>query len=329
MCRFALYLGPELPISSLVTEPTNSIIHQSFHSQLREEPLNGDGFGLAWYPKEGGQPALFKEVSPAWSNLNLKELARVTHSSAILAHVRAATLGLPVHQLNCHPFRYGELSFMHNGSLQGFATCRRDLLRELSEEAFSLIEGNTDSEHLFAIFVDALQIVEAEGHPRPDSLAMAMERTLASAESLRAQAMRRHPGKDPLPPSRLNLVVSDGVHAVATRFVSPGELTANSLYLQSGRAYVCEDGVCRMRSIGKSDAPEVAPIEGASLDAPPATAAKEAGRLSSNAIVLASEPLSDEESWEAIEENTLVIVRRGSLPLLRKIELAPSPTALA
>ena len=52
MCRFALYLGSELTVSRLVTEPSNSIIHQSFHNLERTEPLNGDGFGLAWYVPE-------------------------------------------------------------------------------------------------------------------------------------------------------------------------------------------------------------------------------------------------------------------------------------
>ena len=65
MCRFALYLGPDIPIASLVTEPANSIIHQSFHSHLREEPLNGDGFGLAWYPsREAPLPFLKRSARP-------------------------------------------------------------------------------------------------------------------------------------------------------------------------------------------------------------------------------------------------------------------------
>jgi len=46
MCRFAAYLGPEIFISSLVTEPHHSIIHQSYHAKERIEPLNGDGFGI-------------------------------------------------------------------------------------------------------------------------------------------------------------------------------------------------------------------------------------------------------------------------------------------
>ena len=42
MCRFVLYLGCEIGIDSLMTEPENSIIHQSFKSREREEPEDGD-----------------------------------------------------------------------------------------------------------------------------------------------------------------------------------------------------------------------------------------------------------------------------------------------
>ncbi|TFG64224.1 MAG: class II glutamine amidotransferase, partial [Gemmatimonadales bacterium] len=61
MCRFVVYIGEEIRISSLITEPVNSIIHQSFHSHERDEPLNGDGFGLVWYPPSLTEnPALFR-----------------------------------------------------------------------------------------------------------------------------------------------------------------------------------------------------------------------------------------------------------------------------
>ncbi len=106
MCRFTFYMGKPLQLSALITEPSNSIIHQSFHSHEREEPLNGDGFGLAWYVKGHSEAALFKSISPAWNNSNLIDIARVTTSSCILAHVRAATQQLEVSETNCHPFRY-------------------------------------------------------------------------------------------------------------------------------------------------------------------------------------------------------------------------------
>ena len=120
MCRWALYLGPEIPLSWLLTEPVHSIIHQSFHAELRDEPLNGDGFGVAWYPKRDDEPALFRSIQPAWNNTNLIELARVSQAQTVLAHVRAATPGLGVQQTNCHPFKRGQLAFMHNGNVDGF-----------------------------------------------------------------------------------------------------------------------------------------------------------------------------------------------------------------
>ena len=48
MCRFTLYLGPPVRLSTLLTEPEHSLILQSFHAAERDEPLNGDGFGIGW-----------------------------------------------------------------------------------------------------------------------------------------------------------------------------------------------------------------------------------------------------------------------------------------
>lgn len=62
-----------------------SIIHQSYHAKERIESFNGDGFGIGWYaPQFCCTPALFKEVSSAWSNQNLKDIARVAKSNCIL-----------------------------------------------------------------------------------------------------------------------------------------------------------------------------------------------------------------------------------------------------
>lgn len=94
MCRFELYMGPEIKMGSLVTEPKHSIVVQSYHCEEREEPLNGDGFGVAWYPADKNRaPAVFKSISPAWNNQNLINLSRVIHSDCMLAHVRAASPG--------------------------------------------------------------------------------------------------------------------------------------------------------------------------------------------------------------------------------------------
>ena len=49
MCRFVFYRGAPIRLSSLLTEPVHSIIHQSYRSKERAEPLNGDGFGVGWH----------------------------------------------------------------------------------------------------------------------------------------------------------------------------------------------------------------------------------------------------------------------------------------
>jgi len=271
MCRFALYLGKEITVSSLLTEPENSIIHQSFHSHEREEPLNGDGFGVAWYVDGADQPAIFKDITPAWNNLNLVNLARVTKTQCLLAHVRAATPGLPVQQLNCHPFSNGPLSFMHNGSVGGFHTIRRRLLSGLSDQAFGSILGSTDSEHVFGIIADHVDRA-AEGAHSLATMQGSIRASITQTEELRQQAKIDEP-------SFLNLALTDGRRAVVSRFVSSDPDRANTLYVHSGGRYVCEEGVCRM--VDDRD-------EGA--------------------VIIASEPLSKDPGWDSVPPNHLVTV---------------------
>ena len=155
MCRFTLYLGPDIRLSSLLLEPTHSLIRQSTHSREREEPLNGDGFGVGWYARElSGEPAVFRSITPAWNNRNLHNLARVVASDCILAHVRAATQSSGVNEANCHPFRYQQYLFMHNGDVGNFRHVRRRMLDSVCDEAYSNVYGSTDSECFFALCID-------------------------------------------------------------------------------------------------------------------------------------------------------------------------------
>ena len=120
MCRLMLYLGPEATLSALIVEPEHSLIRQSVHSKEREEPLNGDGFGIGWYASEhSAEPAVFRSITPAWNNRNLVELSAHVRSRLFFAHVRAST-GTAIQQSNCHPFRHGRWMWMHNGAITDF-----------------------------------------------------------------------------------------------------------------------------------------------------------------------------------------------------------------
>jgi predicted glutamine amidotransferase len=111
------------------------------------EPTNGDGFGLGWYGGGDG-PGVYRSVSPAWADANLRELAAHIESPLFIAHIRAA-IGSPVQQTNCHPFRRGRWLFVHNGYIAGFDAIRRDLMFAIEPGQFSDVQGSTDTEVVF------------------------------------------------------------------------------------------------------------------------------------------------------------------------------------
>jgi glutamine amidotransferase len=141
------YSGEPILADDLLFRPMHSLIDQSLHSKLGATTTNGDGFGIGWYG-EGPRPALFKGVEPAWNDRNLRELASQIRTGMLFAHVRAST-GSPVQRSNCHPFRYGNQLWMHNGEIADFRTIKRDLLLAVDAELYPDILGSTDSEALF------------------------------------------------------------------------------------------------------------------------------------------------------------------------------------
>ena len=124
MCRWLAYCGEPLRPSELVFHPQHSLVAQSLDSPLGAETVNGDGFGFGWYPKDpgaGNVPGLFRSIEPAWNDQNLRELTQAVESPLFFSHVRAAA-GPPIQQTNCHPFRFQNWLFMHNGALAGFSS---------------------------------------------------------------------------------------------------------------------------------------------------------------------------------------------------------------
>jgi glutamine amidotransferase len=151
MCRWLAYSGSPVRLEELLYKPKNSLVVQSRHSQLGAEPTNGDGFGVGWYGMLP-TPGLFRSTEPAWSDRNLRELSAHAASGRVFAHIRAST-GSPVQQTNCHPFRHDRWLWMHNGSIAGFPTVKRDLTLAVDPEVFPEIEGSTDSELFFFLAV--------------------------------------------------------------------------------------------------------------------------------------------------------------------------------
>ncbi|WP_127794952.1 class II glutamine amidotransferase [Agromyces sp. LHK192] len=159
MCRWLAYSGAAIRPALLILDTRHSLVAQSLNSPLGAEPVNGDGFGVGWYPMTDAappgsavEPALFHSIEPAWHDENLRELTRAIESPLFFAHVRAAA-GPPIQQTNCHPFRHGKWLFMHNGALAHLSRMRRDLMLALDPELFPLVHGTTDSELVFYLAI--------------------------------------------------------------------------------------------------------------------------------------------------------------------------------
>lgn len=213
-------------LADLLYRPGHSLILQSYQSQERREPLNGDGFGVGWYqPTISQTPCVFTSLTPAWSNRNLQRLAEHVMSPCFFAHVRAASPGMQVAESNCHPFQFGRYLWMHNGGIKDFTYIKRQVQQSLPDHLFHAIQGTTDSEHAFAVFLNLLgdteQIVSAK------DLGQLLVRTIERLEQWTLDA-------EIVGPSYYNFAVTDGLSMAVIRYVSDQRLEPTSLYFSAG-----------------------------------------------------------------------------------------------
>ncbi|KAI9483850.1 MAG: nucleophile aminohydrolase [Benjaminiella poitrasii] len=296
MCRFLLYKGKQpILLAHLITRPKHSIVNQSFDSRLRldtRRPLNGDGFGVGWYDNETREndmesitPCIFTSVTPAWNNTNLVRLAEKIRSPLVFAHVRASTSGA-VSETNCHPWSYGRLMWMHNGGIADFEKIKRKLQNSLPEELFLFVQGNTDSEWAFALFLSFLSNPNANSFEHQE-LKEAMLKTVAQLNAWAEEY-------DITEPSLLNFAVTDGQSVVCIRYISSKTEEAASLYFSSGTRFECyRPGHYRMV---KADRRE-------------------------DIVVVASEPLTFEKAdWLTIPTNNILVVTPKLNVLLQPIK---------
>lgn len=293
MCRYVAYTGPAIPLDRLLYRPTNSLIHQASEAMESRTRINADGFGIGWYnPRMSPKPAVFKDVTPAWSNMNLRSMADKIDSGCIFAHVRAARRFDPVSRANCHPFHRGHLLWMHNGDIPHRTRFQRRVLDLAPEAVIARVRGNTDTELAFALFQTLLD-APPDRAPTTRELTEGMTRTVE-----RIFAWWVEDGADR--PLALNFCVTNGRAVVAVRYAA-GDVEVPSLHYRTGSRYDCSaDGVPRIHD---------EPGEG-------------------RCVLVASERLSDDGLWRTAENGSLIVVddtlvvRVVRLPLLAP-NLAP------
>lgn len=234
MCRFVAYQGSPVLLADLLYRPRHSLVAQSYRAERMSQPFNGDGFGVGWYPPEMAPfPCLVRTATPAWASQTLASLSVGISTTRVFAHVRAASPGLAIQESNSHPFQHGRFLFMHNGTVKGFRSIRRRLQQSLPDWAWESIQGTTDSEHAFALFLAELGEPEAERSTA--ELRDALVRVLARLEALLDE-------RGANPALSCNFAVTDGRSTVVCRHARSME--SGTLYYSAGGRYQCveEDG---------------------------------------------------------------------------------------
>lgn len=176
------YVGPALRVGEIVSSPAHSLLVQSYRPrEMQSGTVNADGYGAALWLDDGDpEPALYRTAAPIWADPNQRWMNQRLRVRSLIGAVRSATPGIGFELANVQPFAHGSLAFAHNGFITGFRHGpQRELRGSLGREAYEAIEGSSDSEHVFALVIDAALTL-------PD----AVRRALARLESICARLDR-------------------------------------------------------------------------------------------------------------------------------------------
>lgn len=324
MCRWLVWCGSEpILLADLILSPAHSLIHQSFSGGFHpgadcqnNMTLNADGFGVGWYTKHGA--AIFRSVTAAWNNRNLREMCSTIESQCIFAHVRAASEGGVISEQNCHPFRYGRLLFQHNGHIEAFKTIKRRVMNSLRDDLFTWIEGTTDSEACFALVLNEIDpALLTSGEPIPPKV---LQSALLNAIALLASFITEANIVDGF--STYNFALTDGVTVVVSRYCDKApRIPSPSLYyafadnatlraelLRSTEASTpCAPGHGARSIVNQLTASHGANNGCGAGGGKDGAATLEASHLERGSFICASEPLTTQlDQWHLIGENTML-----------------------
>jgi len=344
MCRWFAYLSPdeECLLEDVLITPDHSLakqVHDHYLPRLishlpgqqttkheialRNRLFNIDGFGVAWYTpvrssfvasSTGGlRPALFKTSSPPMNDANFHSICANTSTTAVFAHIRAATGATSVAAINNHPFTFGRHTLMHNGIISNFSDIRRPLLGLLSKAAYENVHGTTDSEHLAALYMTYLtQGGDSATWEQQYGVTQMRDALVAAYQKVIELQQAALGGPEQVQANSLNVCVTDGAQLVAVRLRNHALEQPPSLYWSTSA------GTTLNRKY-----PDL-PSGGANPDA--TKKAADHGRH----VIVASEPTTHRvEDWKLIEKNHALLVDAHGVCVLEDIEPPQQLLALA
>ncbi len=269
MCRLYGFISNEpTKVDCSLVFAQNALMQQSRVDECGRD--HADGWGIATY--SGGKPEVQKKTTAAFNDRLFSTTAERVYSTVIVAHVRAATVGVKS-IANTHPFISGRWTFAHNGTVTGFDRIGHQLAQETSPELQQQRSGQTDSEQYFLWLLSHLQkhgITNLTDQPAtiPVDLLTDAVRTLSS------RCESREPDEIP----RLNFVLTDGQAMIACRW-------NHTLHVVE-RQGIFECEICGIPHVHHHET------------------------VNHRAVAIASEPVTH-EPWREVENRSLLMVDRN------------------
>lgn len=114
MCRHLGWLGEPVSVASLVLEPPNGLLVQSYSPRRQKHGLmNADGWGVGFF--DNGTPRRWRSATPLWGDASFASVAPALRSGCVIAAVRSASIGMPIEATAAAPFADGDWLLSHNG----------------------------------------------------------------------------------------------------------------------------------------------------------------------------------------------------------------------
>lgn len=157
MCRHLAYVGPPVALRSLLFDAPHALVRQAraprFQHNGRDNP---DGWGVGWSfaGDSRAEHERYRSAETMWEDTSF---AGDEQATTVLAAARYASPGSERSIRNSAPFASGPWLFSLNGYVSGFREEVGPRLRaEVSSRRAAGIDGDTDSEVVFALVLDRL-----------------------------------------------------------------------------------------------------------------------------------------------------------------------------
>lgn len=238
------------------------------YSLRSQSRFNADGTGLGWIDETGTASVAKREVA-AYDSAHFADAAATLTARTMIAHIRLSS-GTTNTRENTHPFLMNGIIAAHNGVLR-VTPALRDRVRALGTA--DLVRGATDSEWLVALVAGEAARIESEAPDTADPGRVLRDAVVAAVSWVAAH----------VPVYSLNLLVARDHHLFALRLPAANELWVLDRPAGEGEAQALDQASDTLRA--RSD---------------------DLRRVHS--VVIASEPMDDDQHWHLLDVGELVHV---------------------